>query len=184
MSTLAPAWDLLEPAGVRVQIRPDATPVVKICGELDIYSAPQLRDELLRVVRRHGPRLSLDLQDVTFLDCAGVTVLLATRRRARLEDGWVQISQASSQARRTISLLGLREVFELGASALREPIGIARINSRRGGDFSPSGRRRVALALRRALCGSVPDPDKGGVHERFRADRRLAAAGSGAEEFR
>jgi anti-sigma B factor antagonist len=116
-----PAGHLLEPAGVRVGIRPGATPVVRICGELDIYSAPELRDELLRVLCRHGPRLSLDLRDVTFLDCAGVNVLLATRRRARLEDGWVRISEASSRAWRTISLLGLQKVFELGASAVREP---------------------------------------------------------------
>ena len=116
-----PAWDLPEPAGVRVGIRPGAAPVVRICGELDICSAPQLRDELLRAVRRHGPRLYLDLRDVTFLDCAGVSVLLATRRRARLEDGWVRISRASPRARRTITLLGLHKAFELSASASREP---------------------------------------------------------------
>jgi anti-anti-sigma regulatory factor len=51
---------------------------------------------------------------VTFLDCAGVNVLLATRRRARLEDGWVRVIQATSQARQTILLLGLAEVLGLG----------------------------------------------------------------------
>jgi len=113
--TSLPARDLLEAASLRVRIRPGAPPVVTIYGELDVYSAPRLHDELLYVVRRHGPRLSLDLRDVTFLDCAGVNLLLTTRRQARLEGGWVRITQASSPARRTISLLGLREVFELGA---------------------------------------------------------------------
>lgn len=111
-----PARDLTEPADLRVGIHPGAPPVVEICGEIDIQSAPQLRDELLRVVRRHGPQLALDLAGVTFLDCAGVNVLLATRRRARLEDGWVRVTQASPRARRTISLLGLQEVFALSAS--------------------------------------------------------------------
>jgi len=113
-----PAWDLLEPAGVRVSTRPGAAPVVRICGELDLYSAPQLRDELLRAVRRHGPRLCLDLGDVTFLDCAGVSVLLAARRRARLQDGWIRISHASPRARRTLTLLGLQQAFQLGTPAL------------------------------------------------------------------
>ena len=115
-----PAWDLPEPASVQVSTRPGATPVVRICGELDICSAPQLRDELLRAVRRHGPRLTLDLREVTFLDCAGINVLLAARRRVRLEDGWVRICHASPRARRTITLLGLQEVFQLGAPAPRE----------------------------------------------------------------
>ncbi len=114
-----PAWparDLTEPADLRVGIRPGTPPVVEICGEIDIQSASQLRDELLQVVSSHGPQLALDLRGVTFLDCAGVNVLLATRRRARLEDGWVRVTRASPRARRTISLLGLQEVFGLSAS--------------------------------------------------------------------
>ena len=71
---------------------------------------------MLRVVRRHGPQLALDLAGVTFLDCAGVNVLLATRRRARLEDGWIRVTQASPRARRTISLLGLQKAFALSDS--------------------------------------------------------------------
>jgi anti-sigma B factor antagonist len=111
-----PARDLQEPGDLRVGIHLGTPPVVEICGEIDIQSAPQLRDELLRVVRRYGPQLALDLAGVTFLDCAGVNVLLATRRRARLEDGWVRVTRASPRARRTISLLGLQEVLELSAS--------------------------------------------------------------------
>lgn len=117
-----PAWpvrDLAEPAHLRVGIRPGVPPVVEVCGEIDILSAPQLRDELLRVVSQHGPRLALDLRGVTFLDCAGVNVLLTTRRRARLEGGWVRVTRASARARQTISLLGLQEVFALCASGTR-----------------------------------------------------------------
>jgi anti-sigma B factor antagonist len=110
------ARDLTQPADLQVGIRPGAPPVVEIRGEIDIQSAPQLRDELLRVVRRQGPRLVLDLEGVTFLDCAGVNVLVATRRRARLEDGWVRVTQASPRARRTISLLGLQKAFALSDS--------------------------------------------------------------------
>ncbi len=90
-----PARDLEEPTDLRVGIRPGAA---------------------LRVVRRHGPQLALDLAGVTFLDCAGVNVLLATRRRARLEDGWIRVTQASPRARRTISLLGLQKAFALSDS--------------------------------------------------------------------
>ena len=72
-----------------------------------------MRDELLRVIRRHGPQITLDLAEVTFIDCAGVNVLLATRRRAGLEDGSVDVIGASPRVRRVISLLGLERVFGL-----------------------------------------------------------------------
>jgi anti-sigma B factor antagonist len=97
---------------LRVATRAGVPPLVEIRGEIDACSAPRLRDELLRVIRHCGPRLALDLANVTFIDCAGVNVLLATRRRARLEDGAVEVIRASPGVRRTISLLGLGWAFE------------------------------------------------------------------------
>jgi anti-anti-sigma factor len=71
-------------------------------------------DELLRVIRHYGPELALDLAGVTFMDCAGLNVLLATRRRAQLEEGSVRVVRASPRVLRVISLLGLENVFALG----------------------------------------------------------------------
>jgi anti-sigma B factor antagonist len=85
--------------------------VVEVCGDMDLQSAPWLRDELLRVVRRHGPWIVLDLDGVTFLDCAGINVLLATRRRALLEGGGMRVVRPSARALRLISLVGLRDVL-------------------------------------------------------------------------
>jgi anti-anti-sigma factor len=65
------------------------------------------------VIRLRGPRLTLDLTGVTFIDCAGVNVLLATRRRAQLEGGSVEVVRASPEARRMISLPGLGWAFAL-----------------------------------------------------------------------
>jgi anti-sigma B factor antagonist len=84
-------------------------------GEIDIQSAMQLHEELLRVVHRHGSRIALDLGGVTFIDCAGINALLATRRRAQLEGGWVRVVRASPCARRIISLLGLQQAFTVSA---------------------------------------------------------------------
>jgi anti-sigma B factor antagonist len=106
--------DRTETADLRVAVCPGSPLVVKIRGEIDIQSASQLRDELLRVIRRHGPQLALDLAGVTFMDCAGLTVLLATRRRAELEEGSVRVIRASPRVLRVISLLGLERVFALG----------------------------------------------------------------------
>jgi len=105
--------DETETPDLRVTVRPGSPLVVEIRGEIDIQSAPGLRDELLRVIRRCGPQLDLDLTGVTFMDCAGLNVLLATRRRALLEQGWVRVVRASPRVRRMISLLALDRVFAL-----------------------------------------------------------------------
>ena len=106
--------DRTETADLRVAVRSDSPLVVEIHGEIDIQSAPGLRDELLRVICRYGAQLALDLTGVTFMDCAGLNVLLATRRRARLEEGSVRVIRASPRVLRMISLLGLEKAFALG----------------------------------------------------------------------
>jgi anti-sigma B factor antagonist len=97
--------------GLHVDVRPGDQPVVEVGGEIDLYSGAELRDELLRVLRRHGAQLILDLDEVTFMDSAGIEVLLATRRRAQLEGGWVRLVRASPCVWRMITLAGLQREF-------------------------------------------------------------------------
>src|SRR3984893_6836676 len=63
--------DPTETADRRVAVRLGSPLVVEIRGEIDIQSAAELRDELLRVIRRCGPELALDLAGGTVLDCGG-----------------------------------------------------------------------------------------------------------------
>jgi anti-anti-sigma factor len=84
--------------------------------EIDLQSAPAPRDELLRVIRRRGPQITIDLDGVTFLDCADLNVLLATRRRTQLEGGSVRPVRVPRRVRRIVSLLNLDRAFGLDAS--------------------------------------------------------------------
>lgn len=96
-------------ASLDISIRPG--PVVTISGEIDIQSGPQLRDQLMGSIRRHSARLALDLSGVTFIDCAGISVLLAARRRAQLEGGSLRVLRASPCVRRVMALTRLDHVL-------------------------------------------------------------------------
>jgi anti-anti-sigma factor len=97
--------------GLRVEIRLGVPAVAEVSGDVDIATAPWLRETLLLAIQWYGPAISVDLQGVTFLDCAGVNALLATERRARLEGGQAQVTRSSAPAWRVISLLGLQELL-------------------------------------------------------------------------
>ena len=99
--------------GLNVRTRPGDQPIIEVGGEIDVHSAAELRDQLLRVMRRHSPCVALDLDDVTFMDWAAVEVLLATRRRAGLEGGWIHVVRASPCVRRMLILAGLERAFAL-----------------------------------------------------------------------
>jgi anti-sigma B factor antagonist len=94
-----------------VATHPGDPTIVEIGGELDIASAPRLRESLLGTLREHGPTICVDLRGVTFLDCSGVNVLLATARRAWLKGGCLRVVRSSAQARRVIVLLGLQDML-------------------------------------------------------------------------
>lgn len=94
-----------------VEIHPGVPATVEISGELDIASAPWLRDSLLLAIQHHGPAICVDLQGVSFMDCSGVNVLLATARRAWLEGGRMRVVRPSTPAWRIITLLNLHHVL-------------------------------------------------------------------------
>jgi anti-sigma B factor antagonist len=98
-------------AELRVEIRPGSPPRAAVRGEIDIARVPWLREELLTVTLRHRPRLVLDLSGVTFMDCVGINFLLATRRRARLAGGWLQVINAARAVARIIALTRLQQVL-------------------------------------------------------------------------
>jgi anti-anti-sigma factor len=106
-----PASAYLDTLDLHVEVHPGDPVIAEISGEIDIASALWLRETLLQAILRHGPTICADLQEVTFLDCSGISVLLATARRARLEGGRMRVVHPSPQALRIITLLGLRHVL-------------------------------------------------------------------------
>jgi anti-sigma B factor antagonist len=114
-----------EATDLHVDVLSTAPLVVGVSGEIDLASAPKLREELTGALRRHGARLALDLGDVTFIDCAGVNALLAARRHARLEGGWVRVARASRRARDILMLTGLQREFAADLDVVLVDVAVA-----------------------------------------------------------
>jgi len=91
--------------------RDDHGATVEVAGEIDHYSSTQLLDCVLCAMREHGARLAVDLADVTFMDCGGVDVLLALRRRSHLLGGYLSVVSASAPVRRLLTVLDMNGVF-------------------------------------------------------------------------
>jgi anti-anti-sigma factor len=81
--------------------------IAELTGELDIASAPALRDQLLSLLRPGSSRLVVDLSRVSFCDASGLAVLVNTARRARLLGGFLHLAAVSPQAERALNITGL-----------------------------------------------------------------------------
>ena len=103
--------------GVTLCVRPgDGGTIVAISGEVDVCTEAPLQQALLRIIRERSARLMLDLSGVSFMDCAGLRALLATRRRAELRGGCMRLIAASAAVRRIIELTGAQEALAVERS--------------------------------------------------------------------
>ena len=84
---------------------------VIVTGEVDLDTAPTVRDEVLRHLHG-GASVHLDLGDVTFMDSSGLHVLLAASRRAALVGAQLRLVRVSARVQRLIELTGTQAVLE------------------------------------------------------------------------
>lgn len=84
------------------------TALVAVAGEVDLATAPALRDWALGVLDEHAPAfLGVDLAEVTFLDCAGISALVEVRNAAVLAGHRMWIVHPQPIVRRVLKVTGL-----------------------------------------------------------------------------
>ncbi|WP_433333253.1 STAS domain-containing protein [Spirillospora sp. CA-294931] len=87
--------------------------VVKISGEIDVFTSPRLREMLLDIIDSGGHHLVVDLGEVTFLDSTGLGVLVGIYHRLRARDGSMSFMGVNDRVRRVFHVTQLTKIFVL-----------------------------------------------------------------------
>ena len=90
--------------------------VVVVAGELDLYTAPELRERLARVDEGGAERVVLDLSQVTLVDSMALGVLLGAKKRLATHAGSLDLVVSKPDIRRIFEITTLDRVFTLYAS--------------------------------------------------------------------
>ncbi|WP_377640209.1 STAS domain-containing protein [Oryzobacter terrae] len=90
--------------------------IVSVAGEVDVYTAAQLRAALDEEVAAGHVELVVDLDDVTFLDSTGLGVLVGRLKLVRNQSGWLRLVCANERILRVFRITGLDKVFGIHAS--------------------------------------------------------------------
>ena len=85
--------------------------VVRVRGDLDMETAPQLRDCLADLEDLGRYSLVVDLQDVTSLDSTVLGVFIGARKRLRSHGGALVLVAPSEAVRHLFQLIGMSDVF-------------------------------------------------------------------------
>ena len=99
------------PFGTRVEVQ-DRVAVMVLSGDLDLSTAPILREELAQVEASGVRAIMLDLREVTFIDSTGLHEFLQARSRAQDNGHRLLMSGASPAARRLFELTGTRFLLD------------------------------------------------------------------------
>ena len=111
-----PLSEALRPPGpvqleLSEQIEPGRT-VIEVRGE-DVMTAPQLSAALDAILRRHVGDVLVDLSHATFMDSAGLHVLLNAARRLTRHSRRLQVACEPGQVRHVIELARLGGTLNL-----------------------------------------------------------------------
>jgi len=86
---------------------PDGAFVVALGGDLDIASAPAVRERLLSLLRPGACRLVVDMSAVRYADASGFAALVSTRRRAVLLGGTLRLAALRPEVAGVLAVTGL-----------------------------------------------------------------------------
>ncbi|GAA5177617.1 anti-sigma factor antagonist BldG [Rugosimonospora acidiphila] len=87
--------------------------VLEVAGEIDVYTAPQLRERLIALVEGGARRLIVDLDRVEFLDSTGLGVLVGALKRLRGVNGELFLVCDQERLLKIFRITGLDRVFTM-----------------------------------------------------------------------
>ena len=95
--------------------------VVRATGELDLHTAPALREELDAVVNAGAQEVVVDLGGVGFMDSTGLSVIVATVAALRENGGELRVVSGADRITKVFTLTGVDQqigMFETVDEAL------------------------------------------------------------------
>jgi anti-anti-sigma factor len=87
--------------------------IAELTGELDVATAPALREQLLCLLVPGSSRLVLDMSKLSFCDASGLAVLVSIWRRARLLGGFLRLAAVPPQLGRVLHVTELHRTFPM-----------------------------------------------------------------------
>ncbi len=98
--------------GITIKKEKDLVYVV-LGGEIDAYTAPKLKEELLPFTQMNKANLIVNLEDVTYMDSTGLGVFIGLLKNIRQNNGTLKLVGLSERLERLFSITGLTEIMDI-----------------------------------------------------------------------
>ena len=87
--------------------------VISLAGEVDLYTAPEFKQQLLEVIGQGGKQVVVDFTNTTFIDSTTLGVLVGGVKRLRTNDGQLALVCSDRNITKIFEITGLDRVFTI-----------------------------------------------------------------------
>jgi anti-sigma B factor antagonist len=91
----------------------DSSYVISLAGEVDLYTAPEFKQQLLDAIAQGAEHVVVDFSDTTFIDSTTLGVLVGGVKRLRTNDGQLSLVCNDRNITKIFEITGLDRVFEI-----------------------------------------------------------------------
>ena len=91
----------------------DSAYVISLAGEVDLYTAPEFKQQLLEVIAQGASNVIVDFSNTTFIDSTTLGVLVGGVKRLRTNDGQLTLVCSDRNITKIFEITGLDRVFTI-----------------------------------------------------------------------
>lgn len=91
----------------------DRAAILKIEGEVDLYSSPKVRKSLLQLIKEKMPVVVVNLEAVNYLDSSGVATLIEGLQEIGKYSGSLRLCSPTQTVKHVFELSNLDKIFEI-----------------------------------------------------------------------
>lgn len=84
-----------------------------LSGEIDAYTAPKLKEELLPLTKRAGASIIVDLENVNYMDSTGLGVFISALKSTKEHGSELKLVQLQERVRRLFEITSLDSIISI-----------------------------------------------------------------------
>ncbi len=84
---------------------------VELSGEVDVYTAGQLKDAFTNMIEDKKENIKINAQDLEYIDSTGLGILIGTLKRLKEKDKNIILTNIRSNVKKLLNITGLDKIF-------------------------------------------------------------------------
>ncbi|WP_100330098.1 anti-sigma factor antagonist [Bacillus xiapuensis] len=88
---------------------------INLGGEIDAYTAPQLKEAVFPYAEKENASLVINLSDVSYMDSTGLGVFVGLFKSLNAHNGSLQLVGLSERLKRLFDITGLADIINISS---------------------------------------------------------------------